>query len=589
MISLANVKKLLFCGLVIFSIIFLFSQFSTSITAEPNCSADVVPKDDIDYCLDVIDKELKALEPAHEYNKKELASLRKQLDSLNKRITGISTQLDNLQVEIIQREEDLAFAQEIFELKTNNHYKFLRLYDPLLPFLSSDASEAFREINFRQKAADEDRRTMEVYAQDLYDLKQDKEELEKNQAFLAAAKKQVDERESFLAGEVEKVEAYIATLTARQQQFLAQKLGSLNLPKTLGSGPLFCVNDRDQKYDPGFRPAFAFFTYGIPHRVGMNQYGAYGRASSQDYKTILTTYYQNVRVECRDLPPAISVEGYGGRDFEEYTKGVVNKEMGADIPEALKAQAVAARSYAINETNNGQISICSSQSCQVYSDARRGAANDAVDATGKNICGSGKGEVLVSNSTGQVIKAWYASTAGGYTFTSADVWGGGTSWTRRLRDTTGGVSSFSDLQSTAYDKDSPCFYAAQGWREDYASSAWLKSEEVADIANAILLSRADSSTREHLYQTDKSHPYGGEIWSEERVKSELRDKNITPFNNVSGVSISADFGGGRTTNVSVSGDAGTQSFSGEEFKNFFNLRAPANIQIVGPLYNIEKK
>jgi hypothetical protein len=151
------------------------------------------------------------------------------------------------------------------------------------------------------------------------------------------------------------------------------------------------------------------------------------------------------------------------------------------------------------------------------------------------------------------------------------------------------VGSFGDLNSSSYDKDSPCFYAAQGWRSEYGKSAWLKSEEVADIANVILLSRADSSTGDHLYQTDKPHPYGGEVWSEERVKSELRNNNITPFSNVFGVSISADFGGGRTTNVSISGDAGTKSFSGEEFKGFFNLRAPANIQIVGPLFNIERK
>ncbi len=28
---------------------------------------------------------------------------------------------------------------------------------------------------------------------------------------------------------------------------------------------------------------------------------------------------------------------------------------------------------------------------------------------------------------------------------------------------------------------------------------------------------------------------------------------------------------------------------GAEFKDFFNLRAPANIQIVGPLFNIERR
>ena len=65
------------------------------------------------------------------------------------------------------------------------------------------------------------------------------------------------------------------------------------------------------------------------------------------------------------------------------------------------------------------------------------------------------GKTMVSS--GQPITAWYASTAGGYTFTNADVWGGSARlWTKRLRDTNGDVGSFGDLQSKAYDKDSPC-------------------------------------------------------------------------------------------------------------------------------------
>jgi len=191
--------------------------------------------------------------------------------------------------------------------------------------------------------------------------------------------------------------------------------------------------------------------------------------------------------------------------------------------------------------------------------------------------------VLVSG--GQPIKAWYASTAGGYTFNSGDVWSGTTAWTKRLRDASGGVNSFADLQAKAYDKDSPCFYAAQGWRSEYAKSAWLKSSEVADIVNVLMLVKTDSSTAEHLYQTDKPHPGGGEVWNEERVKKELQSRNITPCSSVSSVSVAADFGGGKTTSISING----KSFDASEFKNYFNLRAPANIQIVGPLYSVEKK
>lgn len=571
-------KRLLFYGFVIGTFVFLSFRPSS---AEPNCNNP--GPGDLDYCIEKIQQEIDALKPAHEYNKKELAGLREQLASLEKRIAAVSNQLETVETNIAQREEDLAYAQEVFEIKTNNHYKFIRLYDPLLPFLSSDASEAFREINFRQKAADEDRRTMEAYAEDLFALKQDKEELEKNRASLAAAKKQVDERENFLAGEVAKVEAYLATLTAKQQQFIAQKLGSLNLPATLGAGPLLCVDDRDSKYDPGFRPAFAFFTYGIPHRVGMNQYGAYGRANAgQNHEDILRAYYNNFSFETRPNI-SISVEGYGTMPLEIYLLGIYEMPESWSL-EALKAQAVAARSYALSYTNNGSKSICTSQSCQVYKQPpKSGNWKTAVEQTA--------GKVMISG--GQVITAWYASTSGGYTFTSADVGWSGTSWTKRLRDTTGDINGFSDLQSKAYDKDSPCFYAAQGWRKSYAGSAWLKSEEVVDIANVIILARAvnnDSSVIDHLYQTDKPHPYGGEVWNEEKVKQELRSRGKTPFNSVSSVSVTGvDWGSGRTTNTQISGDAGTQSFGGEEFKDWFNLRAPANIQIVGPLYNIEKK
>ena len=119
----------------------------------------------------------------------------------------------------------------------------------------------------------------------------------------------------------------------------------------------------------------------------------------------------------------------------------------------------------------------------------------------------------------------------------------------------------------------------------------MKPEEVADIANVTLLSRQCSYDEcgKHLYQTDKPNPAGTDTWDENRARQELQNRGITPFNSVSDVSAGADFGGGRTTSVNVAGDAGSQSFSGDEFKNWFNLRAPSNLQIVGPLFNIEKQ
>lgn len=558
--------------LIGFLVVFTF-LFSSVLVVRAEC-----PESDYDCQIGEIQKIIDTLAPAHERNKAELAKLKTQLADIQKRLNAVSAGLKQLKESILEREVDLAFQETLLAAKVRSYYIESQKSSPLLLLLSSaSAQELARELAFRTKVVNQDKVTIVQIAGDLKKLIEDKDVLERSQVSLSQLQKEVDGKASFLEGEVEKVETAIASLTAKQSQLLAQKLASLNLPTSLGAGPLVCVDDRER--DPGFSPAFAFFTYGIPHRVGMNQYGAYGRAKAgQSYQEILHVYYADINLE-KKPNININVQGYGSMPLEQYLLGVY--EMPESWPiEAQKAQAVAARSYALAYTDNGAKEICTTQSCQVYKGGNKGGNWEAaVRAT--------EGEVAVHS--GQVITAWYASTSGGYTYLSSDVGWSQRPWTKRMRDTNGDVASFGDLQAKAYDRDSPCFYAAQGWRKEYANSAWLKSEETADIANVILLARADASTKEHLYQTDKPHPYGGEIWNEERVKQELRSRSITPFNSVSGVSVDWDKGLGRTTSVTVSGDAGSQSFDGPEFKDFFNLRAPANIQIVGPLFNIEHK
>ena len=160
---------------VLTSTLLLFHSF-TLVSSEPNCDSPAIG--DIDYCLEKIQREIDALKPAHEYNKKELSDLEAQIASLTKRINALSAQLKETEKNLTQREEDLAYAKRIFEEKTKNHYKFIRFYDAFSAFIaSSDASEAFREINFRQKAADEDRKTMGKYATDIYKLQTHKTKL----------------------------------------------------------------------------------------------------------------------------------------------------------------------------------------------------------------------------------------------------------------------------------------------------------------------------------------------------------------------------------------------------------------------------
>lgn len=539
------------------------------IWAEPDCNNPGFG--DIDFCLARIQREIDALAPAHETNKKELDDLNKRLTSLKKQIAALSEQLTEVAAEIGKREGELAYTREIFEEKTSNHYRFIRRYDPILPFLSSkDASRAFREMVLRRKASDEDRVLMENLAGELIGLKNDKENLEKNKNSLAAVQASVDERAKFLGSEVTKVENYLTSLSAKQQELIALKEGGFQTsigetPPTLEpcSGPAGSSN----YCDPGFRPAFGAFSFGAPHRTGMSQYGAFGRSKAgQNAEAILAAYYQGAGLDKGYAVPAtIGVDGYGRVAFEEnYLLGIyeVPEKWGDEGGfEALKAQAVAARSFALAVTNNGAGSICTTEACQVYKpQLKSGKWAEAVRVT--------RGWVLMKD--GQPAKAYYASTAGGFTISQ---WG----WSG-IRDTNG---SWPD---GAYEKlaSSPWFYKgwyrSRGGQDCGRSNPWLTSEELADIVNAwqVLYKGGGDSGR-----ISPVSCWGGNPYTVEELKT------IGGFESVSGASVIYG-NNGSTLSVNLTTNKGGINIDGAEFKKAFNLRAPGYIGLKSSLFNIEK-
>lgn len=105
--------------------------------------------------------------------------------------------------------------------------------------------------------------------------------------------------------------------------------------------------------------------------------------------------------------------------MENYLYKVVPSEMPASWHvEALKCQAVAARSYAAGEIYGGGLkaksaNVDDSTNYQVYNNsATTAAVKSAVDAT--------KGQVMTYN--GEVITAYFSSTSSGYTANNDEVW-----------------------------------------------------------------------------------------------------------------------------------------------------------------------
>ena len=102
--------------------------------------------------------------------------------------------------------------------------------------------------------------------------------------------------------------------------------------------------------------------------------------------------------------------------LEQYLYGVVPSEMPYTwAPEALKAQAIAARSYALATRRTGAFDLYPDTRSQVYLgiEHEKPSTNAAVNATA--------GQVVLYE--GQVAKTYFFSSSGGRTASAEDVWG----------------------------------------------------------------------------------------------------------------------------------------------------------------------
>ncbi|MFT9494036.1 SpoIID/LytB domain-containing protein [Anaerosolibacter sp.] len=133
-----------------------------------------------------------------------------------------------------------------------------------------------------------------------------------------------------------------------------------------------------------------------------------------------------VKVDGKNFRGDIGIKRYTGSDLtiinrislEEYLYGVVPKEMSGTWPlEAQKAQAVAARNYAIEKLgshNQYGFDLCATTHCQVYGgfDSEHERSRGAVDET--------RGKFLTYN--GELVTPFYHSNSGGHTENSENIW-----------------------------------------------------------------------------------------------------------------------------------------------------------------------
>ncbi len=540
---------------------------------DPSCTNAIECRDKIARCQDAWNQ----MEAAKQPHITTLKKMESDIAAFQARIKTIENDVAKKAAAIVLGERELSGFVGVASRRIREFYIRNRLNNPFVTFFSgSNIGSLLRVFAYQQAVINEDKKVITQTALSVKDLEDKKKNLEAERSSLAYLKEETDKRAASVRKLVQDAEAYqtklsgiIANLTALQQSILNAKTGTFQT--TVGDVPLADDAASRPDYNPGFSPAFAAFSFGAPHFKGMSQYGAFGRAKSgQNYEQILKAYYGS-GIEIRDHNPdaQISVTGYGTYSLEEYAKriyempGSWGDEGGM---EALKAQAIAARSYALARGGT----ICATESCQVFKPSPKGGKwEEAVNAT--------RGKVVYAN--GSPFSTWYASTSGGYQESYSN---NGYS-TPGFWDTQNGRSGWT---SQAYEKiaGSPWFY--KGWYKDRSGDScgrnhpWLTSEEMADILNGwhVLFQGGGDSSR----VTPQGSCWGGNPYS----ISDLR--GIGGYTSVTSASVTYS-DGGTTATVTFQTNKGSVNINGNDFYKAFNLRAPGKISLKSGLFNIEKK
>lgn len=173
-------------------------------------------------------------------------------------------------------------------------------------------------------------------------------------------------------------------------------------------------------------------------------------------------------------------------DFNEYLAGVVAHEMPTSWPiEALKAQAVVARSYAISrirERADKNFHLESDQMDQVFSYTKNAKARLAVELTDG---------VIVTDTNDQIVKTFFHSDCGGETVNSSEVWGG-------------------DLFRSGTTKDP--------WCADRKSNKWSYEVSRSEFQNKLLL--AENDIEQIQYEPKKQLiNFGPTVFSVQKLRS----------------------------------------------------------------------
>lgn len=561
-------------------------------------------------------KQLSDLEKRQQQLSRDISSASLSLSQVSTQLTDAEKDLAKIEKDLTAKEKELAQWEAERDFLARTLYKQSRVSSFEVAFSSDDLGESAKQLQYYNESLENLKNKITLLSGEVGTFKSNKATAQRIRDELATLRSQYQaglsssQRQlSSTSSQLSQVKASIKNLTAKQEQLILAKFAASGGSETVGENPA----PSEPIPNPSFsrRPAFMIGAYGYTHRIGMSQYGAYGRAKKgQSYTTILKAYYGgNVSVSSYTVPSKIKVDGIGKIPFEDkYLDGIAEMPSSWSM-NALKSQAIAARTYALYRTSwknyigrestyLAQKSICPTTSCQVYSSkkATPGTWEYSVSSRWREAVDATRGIVIKDG--GIPIAAFYHSTAGGYTI-SKRVWIDYWEYSNPLADFCS-ISSCGADKGKAYEQISNAPWYHTGWGSRNGTKGqyqpWMTDEEFADIFNAYLLSK-QSDTQNHCRADDDTDPYkntgsytpclspidkGG--WSMQQVRGELQDNkdrypNVSPLSSVSATFVQFTSNKVNTQYIYANHSGVSVRITAKDFLPMFNLRARGTLMI----------
>ncbi|MDD2578227.1 MAG: SpoIID/LytB domain-containing protein [Candidatus Dojkabacteria bacterium] len=434
------------------------------------------------------------------------------------------------------------------------------------------------------------------------ELDKEKEDLDKQREGLDEAHRLLAEEKAKVQAELSKevasksgLSAEITDLNAKVSQLQAALIAARSAGFISSGGTVGDVLGTTISQAPaGYFGVFSIGAY--THRNGMSQWAAKARADAgQSYRKLIEVDYPTAILDEGHAEPqdiivrgtgnSCYVQGYdknGNPIYERYYNETVSfadylnriYEMPASWNiEALKAQAIAARTYALHKIRT-QGYVIPNQSNQVYKDCDNAQGwKDAVVQT--------KGQVMTID--GLPFASEYAAVHG--------AWGNATGWDT---ESGGGENWYND----SWEKISGVNWFYRSWfingsgyaGETCGHSPFLSPEEMMIIINAYLVQKGEglraTPDLSRLLPSDYGKCQGGarnqDYGRTDKVPyslAELQGLLLNPVRSFSAPYVGVAFGNGITNNVVFYTNRGVLSIPGSSFKSIYNQMAPGHMRI----------